>query len=174
MRRGNYIAWPEYFHILNLYYYDYCIERIRGICSDVKFLVFSDDINWCKLAFGKKFTFIEGNSDIEDFSWMCQCTHNIIANSTFSWWAAWLNKNPDKIVYSPYKKSWLGPATSYLNTEDIVPESWATVESKIFDENYYLSTYPDIAHVINHGWYRLGYEHYAQYGHVEGRTANWL
>jgi hypothetical protein len=186
VRRGDYCDSPDLFNTQNLHYYDYCIAQLKNVYKDIDFLIFSNDMNWCKYAFANtpqyagipinttNFVFIEGNTDIEDLYWMCQCTHNIIASSTFSWWGAWLNKNPNKIVYSPSCESWLGPALAHLNTKDLIPDSWKKVHQKIFDENYYITKYPDIAHAINVGAYRLGYQHYAQYGYSEGRLANWL
>ena len=56
---------------------------------------------------------------------MSLCKHNIIANSSFSWWAAWLNQNPDKIVVAP--KVWLGPARADVDTTDLIPENWIKI-----------------------------------------------
>ena len=68
-----------------------------------KFLVFSDDMDWCKNNFkGDNFIFCEKNDvDILDIFRMSLCKHNIISNSSFSWWGAWLNNNPTKIVVAP-------------------------------------------------------------------------
>ena len=67
-----------------------------------QFLVFSDDTKWCKQQkIFKNCDFSEGKNEIEDLNAMASCQHNIIANSSFSWWAAYLNKNPDKVVICP-------------------------------------------------------------------------
>jgi hypothetical protein len=85
-------------------------------------LIFSDDIDWCKnnLQF-KNMVFIENQNTFEDIWLMSLCKHNIIANSSFSWWGAWLNKKSDKIVIAP--NDWFGP-NSNLNTSNIVPQTW--------------------------------------------------
>jgi hypothetical protein len=84
--------------------------------------VFSDDINWCKqnLSF-PKMQFVEGQDNIEDLWFMSLCSNNIIANSSFSWWGAWLNNNPEKKVIAP--KNWFGQYAN-INSSDIVPETW--------------------------------------------------
>ena len=68
--------------------------------------------------------FMEGRSGIEDMRLMSFCKHNIIANSSFSWWAAWLNQNPYKKVIAP--KNWFGPQAN-LWTGDIIPKEWVTI-----------------------------------------------
>jgi hypothetical protein len=78
--------------------------------ADALFVVFSDRINWCKkhfLKLGRPCVFIEGNSETEDLFLMSMMKHQVIPNSTFAWWAAYLNKNPDKIVVAP--SSWQHP-----------------------------------------------------------------
>ena len=88
-------------------------------------LVFSDDIDWCKGVFrGDRFTFIEGEKDYIDLYIMSQCKNNIIANSTFSWWGAWLNKNKNKKIVAP--KKWFGSLISH-NTKDLIPKEWIKV-----------------------------------------------
>ena len=88
-------------------------------------VVFSDDIPWCKenLIFDN-IIFIEGNKDYEDLWLMSLCEHNIIANSSFSWWGAWLNENKNKKVVSPL--NWFGQQSN-TNQSDIVPESWIKI-----------------------------------------------
>lgn len=78
--------------------------RAMALFPNEKFLVFSDDIEWCKQS--PIFTgceFSEGKSEVDDLNAMANCKHNIIANSSFSWWAAWLNPNPNKKVIAPAK-----------------------------------------------------------------------
>ena len=71
----------------------------------------------------EKFKFIENELDYIDLWIMNLCEHNIIANSSFSWWGAWLNQNPDKRVVAP--KKWFGPAYNGVHdTKDLYPQSW--------------------------------------------------
>jgi len=119
VRRGNYTQLAEHHHNLDIKYYLNAINYFPGC----EFLVFSDDIEWCKNTFeGEEFTFVEGTTDIEDLHLMSQCEHNIIANSTFSWWGAFLNRNPNKIVVYPNK--WFGPANTQYKTWDLFPPEW--------------------------------------------------
>jgi hypothetical protein len=99
IRRGDYIG-RKGFNILPLSYYFKAIRETKG-----DLFIFSDDIAWCKQTFKKDYfsrevTFVE-LEDYLSFELMRLCSHNIIANSTFSWWAAYLNDNPDKIVITP-------------------------------------------------------------------------
>jgi len=83
------------------------------------YLIFSDDIEWCKLNFDflENKIFVNGNTDFQDLYLMSKCNDNIIANSTFSWWGAWLNQNPNKKVIAP--KIWFGNFYSNFNTNDL-------------------------------------------------------
>ena len=89
--------------------------------------MFSDDINRCKkyeLFQSDNIYFISGEKDFIDLYTMSLCDNHIIANSSFSWWGAWLNNREDKKVYYPEK--WFGPAKSY-STKDLFPNSWTKV-----------------------------------------------
>lgn len=106
---------------------DYYEKAISLFPSDSLFVVFSDDIDWCKENFAClpfQFYYVEREShchDYLDLYLMSQCSHNIICNSSFSWWGAYLNKNPDKIVVAP--GNWFNPAYK-PDTQDLIPESW--------------------------------------------------
>ena len=91
-----------------------------------QYFIFSDDINWCKQVFGENelIEYIEGNDQYVDLHLMTLCDHNIIANSTFSWWGAWLNKK-ENIVISP--KKWFGPTLHSYITDDLYPENWVII-----------------------------------------------
>lgn len=127
VRRGDYLTLPNQHPVCELEYY---LQSISLIGNEFKFLIFSDDIPWCKENFkGDKFIFIDGNQDYIDMWLMSLCNHNIIANSSFSWWGAWLNKNPGKIVICPHK--WFGPNLKLEgyklgsdNAKDLRPEKW--------------------------------------------------
>lgn len=95
--------------------------------ADTLFVVFSDKIRWCKDEFAKMQTnyniyFIENEFDCYDLFLMSMCKHNIISNSTFSWWGAYLNTNPNKIVIAPPK--WFLNASGLSDPPDIFPEEW--------------------------------------------------
>ena len=119
IRRGNYVQLAHNHYNLSLDYYRKSIDYFKGY----NILIFSDDIRWCKDNFkGNKYTFIEDQNDIEDLYLMSLCSHNVIANSTFSWWGAFLNKNLNKIVIYPDK--WFGPGNKDLKISDLVPDNW--------------------------------------------------
>ena len=90
--------------------------------KDLKLYLFSDEPEWIKTNFKTDFEFeiINTYSSIADMQLMSLCKHNIIANSSFSWWGAWLNQNPDKIVIAP--KQWF--AAWEYDTKDLIPEKW--------------------------------------------------
>ena len=125
VRRGDYIDLPNHHPVLTVDYYKKAIASIHVDYPMTNFLVFSDDIDWCKGVFrGDRFTFIEGEKDYIDLYIMSQCKNNIIANSTFSWWGAWLNKNKNKKIVAP--KKWFGSLISH-NTKDLIPKEWIKV-----------------------------------------------
>jgi hypothetical protein len=89
--------------------------------GDKEYLVFSDDMEWCKSFFKGKFDFIN-DEDYNELYLMSLCRDNIIGNSTFSWWGAYLNENLFKTVIAP--KTWFGPGYSHWDTSDLIPENW--------------------------------------------------
>lgn len=128
IRRGDYVstASGQARHgVCSLDYYRSALEYIRNRTANPAFFVFSDDPEWAISNFPKieTTTFVShnvGRNDTEDLRLMMHCRHFIIANSTFSWWSAWLSRNPGKIVVAP--KTWY--ASSALSDVDLVPESW--------------------------------------------------
>ena len=120
IRRTDYVTSNGYHPVQSIDYYNKGLEII-GDYDNI--FVFSDDIEWCKnnLNF-KNIIFMEGFSDIEDLWLMSLCKHNIIVNSSFSWWGAWLNNNLGKKIIAP--KKWFG---SNLNTSDIIPNKWIKI-----------------------------------------------
>ena len=91
--------------VLPFDYYDKAIKFLTDNIKNPAFYIFSDDIEWVKNNFKIDFpsVYIQNalDKDYEDMRLMSQCKHHIIANSTFSWWGAWLDTNPDKIVIAP-------------------------------------------------------------------------
>jgi hypothetical protein len=124
VRRGDYVSLPNH-HPLQLI--DYYEKSVKIIGENKHFLIFSDDIKWCEENFGfiKNKTFISNNLDYQDLYLMSMCNHNIIANSTFSWWGAWLNKNENKQVIAPTK--WFGVAYSSFKTDDLYCNNWINI-----------------------------------------------
>lgn len=128
IRRGDYLYSPPHKNICSDKYYDNAILTIQQKLgtSDINFVIFSDDMKWCKEKY-PDYLCIDKNEfdtyeDYYDMYWMSCCHHNIIANSTFSWWSAYLNNNPDKIIITPNK--WL----NISDTPDIWCNDWIKVE----------------------------------------------
>lgn len=126
VRRGDYLKSPDHHPTQSMNYY---MKAIKKMPKDSVFLIFSDDIEWCKQNFPdvpEKFKFIEGNKDYEDLYIMSHCKNNIICNSTFSWWGAWLNGNKNKTVVAP--SVWFGPALAGTHdTKDLYCENWIKI-----------------------------------------------
>lgn len=128
IRRGDYVNKADVnkiFRVLELDYYKKSIELISQKISP-HFFVFSDDIDWAKehLQTGFPQTFIDTqNPNFEDLRLMSLCKHHIIANSSFSWWGTWLNKNDNKIVLCP--KKWYNENT--LSNPYLIPDKWIKI-----------------------------------------------
>jgi len=108
IRRADYIKNPrvlQEFGICEASYYQSAIQHIETTVKNPTFFIFSDDIQWVKdnLPVPGSTVFVKNPDlkDVEELALMSMCTHNIIANSTFSWWGAWLNDNTDKVVVAP-------------------------------------------------------------------------
>ena len=122
-RRGDYLQLKHHYHQLDENYY---MEALKTVGEYDSVVVFSDDISWARdnCGFIKKQThFIDSGCDVTDLYLMSKTKHNIIANSTFSWWGAFLNDNPNKIVVAP--KGWFKDKNR--NTEDLMPNNWIRV-----------------------------------------------
>lgn len=120
VRRGDYVD-NAYYYQLGMDYYCEAMKLIQSACNNVVFVVFSDDIDWCKKHFTDRgIIFMEGFSEFEDLTIMSKCTHFITANSSFSWWGAFLGTAPNKKIIQPSK--WFGPAVPH-NTQDIYFEN---------------------------------------------------
>lgn len=131
IRRGDYVddEITQKFHgNCSRNYYEQAISKIRNVDEEVEFFFFSDDIKWVENEFNNlliKKTFIgsnAGKNSWKDLFLMSECNHNIIANSSFSWWAAWLNKNNSKKVIAP--KRWFNNPEKEQYSFDLIPNEW--------------------------------------------------
>jgi len=123
VRRGDYVKHPNHHPVQSVEYYNEAIELVKDKTD--RFIIFSDDIQWCKdnLKVNNS-VYIQNEKDYIELYLMSFCNNNIIANSSFSWWGAWLNRNENKIVIGPSK--WFGPAIKH-DTSDILPKSWIKI-----------------------------------------------
>ena len=131
IRRGDYL-WEKR-PIMSLEYYEAGADYIQSKTKlPIRLYVFSNDVKWVKENFRSKypFTIVEGNSAVTDMHLMTLCHHNIIANSSFSWWGAYLNSNSGKIVIAPntwdFKHPWWG--------DDIILKDWIILDAKVSSE----------------------------------------
>jgi len=125
VRRGDYLKLSDYHAIIGKEYYD---KAKKQFTDEHVFVYFSDDIEWCKETFKDvNSVFIEKQDDVLDLYLMSKIKNNIIANSSFSWWAAWLNTNENKKVICP--SSWFGPRNRHLDVakKDLIPEGWFVI-----------------------------------------------
>ena len=124
VRRGDYVKLG---HSCSANYYNCAISHIDSKVKNPFYYVFSDDLDWCKknLSFKCKAIYIDYKYNLEDYHelmLMKYCKHNIISNSSFSWWGAWLNENPNKIVIYPNK------IKKTLN-KDLCVEGWVELKN---------------------------------------------
>jgi hypothetical protein len=122
VRRGDYVRLQDTHPLCTVEYYS---EAMKRFPNDTTFMVISDDQNWCKDNLSKissRLLFSENNTGPEDMHLMTRCKGNIIANSSFSWWGAWLSNN--KQVVAPSK--WYGEKTD-LDSSDIIPDRWIKI-----------------------------------------------
>lgn len=119
IRRTDYVGNSFYTQLWNTDYYEKAMAEFPG----TGFLVFSDDIDWCKQYFSgsNDIEFCEEEDPIKAMNLMAGCKHNIISNSSFSWWAAYLNPNPHKKVIAP--KAW------YTDGKErtVCPKEWKRI-----------------------------------------------
>jgi hypothetical protein len=134
IRRGDYVSdsrTNKLHGCCNIEYYICCLEHLTQIIANPHLYIFSDDPSWVSenLKITYPMTIIDQNrieKDYEDLRLMSQCRHHIIANSTFSWWGAWLNPRIDKIVIAP--KQWFSEEEQSLRiVNDLIPSSWVVL-----------------------------------------------
>ena len=132
IRRGDYVSNSEYnatHGTCSLSYYKTAVSYLlKNIGKNFTIFAFSDDPEWVysNLKLPVDIRFVNNNSSeysYEDLRLMSECNHNIIANSSFSWWGAWLNTNNNKIVIAPSK--WY--ANQYIKNNDIIPANWIKI-----------------------------------------------
>ncbi|GBR77584.1 alpha-1,2-fucosyltransferase super family [Candidatus Termititenax dinenymphae] len=136
VRRGDYVTakalWQNFGSICSLQYYRNAVEHLKTKFTDPKFYIFSNDPDWVKtnFTFLENYRFVDAaqveRADYYELFLMTQTKHNIIANSTFSWWGAYLNQNPLKTVIVPER--WLGDDS--ITTDEICPPEWVRVSIK--------------------------------------------
>lgn len=132
IRRGDYVTHPvfsESFGFLGLDYYHSAVRIMQKKFHNFQIFLFTDDKEWVMqhltLPFKLVFVSTTGeNADIEELNLMSCCNHHIIANSSFSWWGAWLNNKAEKTVIAP--KNWFKNQPTW-DTRDLLPESWIKV-----------------------------------------------
>lgn len=129
IRRGDYVsngAANKFFGLCSLDYYQRAINIMSERLINPKFFIFSDDISWVRdnLKLVNAVYVSDGKlKDFEELSLMSQCHHAITANSSFSWWGAWLINNPSKIVITP--QQWF--ADKKADASDLIPDTWLKI-----------------------------------------------
>lgn len=131
VRRGDYANNPSVSALhgtCSSAYFKAAMEIVVQQTRDPHFFIFSDDIKWCRENINSSYpmTFADSNGPGDahkDLRLMSLCRHHIIANSSFSWWGAWLNPRPDKIVIAPLR--WFNDPN--IDTSDLLPESWLRI-----------------------------------------------
>ncbi len=131
IRRGDYVSvekTSKIHGVCSMDYYEKAIALVVAKIEQPVFYIFSDDMDWVKTNFRIPYStvYVDINNDAtnyEDLRLMSNCKHHIIANSSFSWWGAWLNNNSSKIVIAPQK--WAN--VEGLNTSDLIPENWIRI-----------------------------------------------
>ena len=129
IRRGDYLL-DKNLSLFTTCTHDYYYKAEALIAEksfSPTFFIFSDDIEWVKknIPFNHPVVFVTDSNltDYQELMLMSACKHNIIANSTFSWWGAWLNNNTEKIVITPQK--WF--TTQTMNEKDLIPPTWIKI-----------------------------------------------
>ena len=128
IRRGDYVTHnsASQFHgVCDVDYYMRAVALLSERVQAPSLFIFSDDLDWAQehLRFDVPMTFVDASASAgnwNDMRMMSQCKHHIIANSSFSWWGAWLNPDPDKVVVAP-SRWFLDPS---IDTRDLVPSGW--------------------------------------------------
>jgi hypothetical protein len=130
-RRGDYITNKATYRsigVCSMDYYEQAVAYLKSKLKNFRLLVFSDEIGWCRqnIKFDRT-VFVErrGGTPLDDMFLAVKCKNIILANSTFSWWCAWLNPNPKKIVIAP--KKWFKSDELNKNVYDLIPDNWIRI-----------------------------------------------
>ena len=129
VRRGDYLKQPN-MCLCTPEYYAEAIQKMNELANPELYVIFSDDIEWCKenlteLIGNRDVVFVDwnkGEQSFRDIQLMTLCKHNIIANSSFSWWGAWLNQNEQKVVVAPERFA------AYKIDNDPIWDSWVRIK----------------------------------------------
>jgi len=124
IRRGDYLKNSEYHTVCSINYFKNAME----IIGDSYFIFMSDDMEWVKNSFhsDENYIFPDLKNEILDITIMTMCNNNILSNSTFSWWGAYLNTTPDSIKIGP--KKWFGPLGP-KDYHDVIQKNWLTIDN---------------------------------------------
>jgi hypothetical protein len=125
VRRGDYVAHPETSAVhgaLGRGYYRRALDLVAARVNDPQFLAFSDDPEWVERELASEFrlTVVTGGDAHQELRLMSRCTHHVIANSSFSWWGAWLGEQNDSVVVAPAR--WF--SDPLVDTSSVIPERW--------------------------------------------------
>ena len=129
-RRGDYVSNPHtkaHHGVCEKSFYVNAIRHITSRLENPAFFIFSDDLDYvksCGIMDGEKAHYVEGNNGATDLFLMRNCKHNIIANSSLSWWGAWLNENKHKIIIAP--KKWIINVNQFKE-QNLIPPTWLSL-----------------------------------------------
>jgi hypothetical protein len=135
VRRGDYVGHDSYFDLSHSSYYDRALHRFD---RSANILVISDDPDWCRTRFlDRRLQFADRTDDVVGLFLLSRCPANVIANSSYSWWGAWLNRHPEPIVFAPerwFAGEFSDPAQpfetsgfsyrGFHDTRDLIPDRW--------------------------------------------------
>lgn len=130
VRRGDYLIHKDGFPVLpEQYYWNSLKELVKRVSKSERVVTFfSDDIEWCKDQWSGYAYHETSSNPVSDLFEMSRFEHQVIANSSYSYWAAMLNPNPDKIVICPHHTQYYGPANAHLKTVDLYPPAWTQLK----------------------------------------------
>jgi len=122
VRRGDYLSLPDHHPVQEL---DYYYNAMSLFDENTLFVVFSDDIQWCKHNLKKNVVFVENDRTEQDLYLMSLCDNHIVSNSTFGWWGSIMSNNRQSKTIAP--KKWFGSSYANNNTQHLYPNSWIVI-----------------------------------------------